>query len=81
VVALGQSLGIATVAEGLETPEHIERMKALGCSFGQGYFFAKPLRAEAVPAGLERLLRRTPKPDRAGRRRSRVQPQLGEGAA
>ena len=78
VVALGQSLGIATVAEGLETPEHVERVKALGCSFGQGYHFAKPMRAEAVPQGLQRLSKRMAEPKRVGRRASGVQPQMGE---
>jgi EAL domain-containing protein (putative c-di-GMP-specific phosphodiesterase class I) len=31
------------VAEGVETPEQIETLKSLGCEYGQGYFFSKPL--------------------------------------
>ena len=34
------------VAEGVETAGQVERLKALGCSFGQGFYFSKP-----VPAG------------------------------
>ena len=55
IVALGESLEIATVAEGIETKEHAERMRSLGCTYGQGYFFAKPMGAEDIEAGVEGL--------------------------
>jgi len=55
IVALGESLNIATVAEGIETMEHAERMRSLGCTYGQGYFFAKPVGAEEIEAGMEGL--------------------------
>ena len=55
IVALGESLEIATVAEGIETKEHAERMRSLGCTYGQGYFFAKPIGAEEIEAGMEGL--------------------------
>ena len=55
IVALGESLEIATVAEGIETREHAERMRSLGCTYGQGYFFARPMAAEDVEAGVEGL--------------------------
>jgi len=55
IVALGESLEIATVAEGIETNEHAERMRSLGCTYGQGYFFAKPMGAEDIEAGVEGL--------------------------
>jgi EAL domain-containing protein (putative c-di-GMP-specific phosphodiesterase class I) len=51
LVALGGSLGIPTIAEGIETPEQAERMRALGCTLGQGYHFARPLPGAAVAAG------------------------------
>ena len=50
VVGLGQSLGLITVAEGIETQEQAEMMLWLGCDFGQGYFFGRPMPAEALPA-------------------------------
>jgi EAL domain-containing protein (putative c-di-GMP-specific phosphodiesterase class I) len=55
IVALGESLDIATVAEGIETKEHADRMRALGCTYGQGYFFAKPISATEIDAGVEGL--------------------------
>jgi diguanylate cyclase (GGDEF)-like protein len=55
IVAIGESLEIATVAEGIETKEQAERMRSLGCSFGQGYFFAKPLTSAEIEAGVEGL--------------------------
>ena len=55
IVALGESLDIATVAEGIETKEQAERMRSLGCTYGQGYFFAKPISATEIEAGMEGL--------------------------
>ena len=46
VVGLGQSLGLATVAEGIENTEQAEMLMWLGCSIGQGYLFGKPGPAE-----------------------------------
>ena len=43
IVAMGRSLDIETVAEGIETEEQANRMRDLGCLFGQGYFFARPM--------------------------------------
>jgi len=55
IVALGESLDIATVAEGIETKEHAERMRSLGCTYGQGYFFARPIGVAEIEAGVEGL--------------------------
>ena len=55
IVALGESLDIATVAEGIETQEQAERMRTLGCTYGQGYYFAKPISATEIDAGIEGL--------------------------
>jgi EAL domain-containing protein (putative c-di-GMP-specific phosphodiesterase class I) len=43
IIGLAQNLGMDVVAEGVETPDQIEMLKALGCEYGQGYFFSKPL--------------------------------------
>ncbi len=42
IVMLAQTLGLATVAEGAETEEHVNLLKALDCGFAQGYYFSKP---------------------------------------
>jgi EAL domain-containing protein (putative c-di-GMP-specific phosphodiesterase class I) len=40
IISMAQSLHLGTVAEGIETREHASQLLALGCSTGQGYFFA-----------------------------------------
>jgi PAS domain S-box-containing protein len=52
VVGLGQSLGLTTVAEGIETQEQAEMMLWLGCDFGQGYFYGRPIPAEELPLSV-----------------------------
>ncbi len=46
ILAMTQSLGIKAVAEGIENEQQLEILRSLGCAFGQGYFFAKPLSHE-----------------------------------
>jgi diguanylate cyclase (GGDEF)-like protein len=46
IVALGQTLGLRIVAEGIEEPGQLERLRDLGCEFGQGFLFARPVSAE-----------------------------------
>lgn len=46
VVQLAKSLEVATVAEGVETAEQLERVQNAGCSRVQGYYYAKPMTAE-----------------------------------
>ena len=48
VLSLADALGMSTTAEGIETVELATTLAALGCSSGQGYYFAKPLEAEAA---------------------------------
>jgi diguanylate cyclase (GGDEF)-like protein len=50
VVALAKSLGIDTVAEGIEDEHQLRSLLAEGCRAGQGYWFGRPMSAEAVPA-------------------------------
>lgn len=54
IVNLGHSLSMRVVAEGVETVEQQQKLKELGCDYGQGYLFAKPLEQEAVRELLER---------------------------
>jgi len=48
VLNLGQSLGRTVIAEGIETPEQLATLRALGVPVGQGYLLSRPLRAEQV---------------------------------
>ena len=52
IVALGRSLGLSTVAEGIETPQQLRVLRGLGCGLGQGYLFGRP----AAAADLEAVL-------------------------
>ena len=42
IILLCKSLGLLSIAEGVETKEQAEALKELGCDIGQGYFFSKP---------------------------------------
>jgi len=48
VLSLADALGMSTTAEGIETVELATTLAALGCAAGQGYYFAKPLEANAA---------------------------------
>lgn len=50
VVRLGQSLGLNVVAEGIESPLQLSRLRDLGCDRGQGYLFGRPRPAALVEA-------------------------------
>ena len=47
VVALGRSLGLQVVAEGIETDAVLERVRELGCEQAQGYFYSRPVSGDA----------------------------------
>ena len=53
IVRLGESLRLDTVAEGIETVAQCESLTAMGCIFGQGYLFSRPLPPEDIDALLE----------------------------
>jgi len=54
IVQLAQSLGLAVVAEGVETEEQRALLAEMGCDYGQGWLFGRPVRAEELQ---ERVLR------------------------
>jgi EAL domain-containing protein (putative c-di-GMP-specific phosphodiesterase class I) len=50
VITLAHTLKMDVVAEGVETARQLEQLSKLGCDFAQGYFFARPMDAEAATA-------------------------------
>jgi diguanylate cyclase (GGDEF)-like protein len=54
IVELARSVGLSVVAEGIETPAQLAALQALRCDYGQGFFFAPPLDAEAAFRATQR---------------------------
>ncbi len=52
VITVAKSLGLSVTAEGIETADQLDQLRTLGCDHGQGYFFAKPMTSDRVPALL-----------------------------
>ena len=57
VRALASNIGVAAVAEGVETEAQLETLREIGCEYAQGYLFAKPAPSEE----MERLLTANPR--------------------
>ena len=53
IVGLANSLGLQCVAEGIEHAQQVAQLRAAGCGFGQGFYFAKPLGADEAVAVVE----------------------------
>ena len=58
VLALGQSLGLTTVAEGVETTAQLDLLRELGCDCAQGFLLARPAPGDEL-AGQEARIRAT----------------------
>jgi EAL domain-containing protein (putative c-di-GMP-specific phosphodiesterase class I) len=50
IVALGRTLGLSVIAEGIEESAQLEVLRTLGCELGQGYLFARPGPGDAIAA-------------------------------
>jgi EAL domain-containing protein (putative c-di-GMP-specific phosphodiesterase class I) len=48
IITLAHSFGKHVIAEGVETGEQLSLLRSLGCEYGQGYFFSKPLESEVA---------------------------------
>lgn len=55
VIALGGELGMATTAEGVETPEQLRVLAQAGCSDIQGYLFSRPVPFDQIPFVLKSM--------------------------
>lgn len=63
VVGLGNSLGLLTVAEGVENQTHADMLLWLGCDLGQGWLYGRPVPSQDLPAFLStRSSRPSPQP-------------------
>ena len=55
IIDLGKSFDLDTVAEGVETPDQADALRALGCRFAQGFLFARPLTVDDVASFLGKV--------------------------
>ncbi|MEO0947697.1 MAG: EAL domain-containing protein, partial [Cyanobacteria bacterium J06641_5] len=53
IVALGHRLGLAVVAEGIEQPAHVAWLRQMGCDYGQGYWYSRPVSSQEIPTLLQ----------------------------
>jgi diguanylate cyclase (GGDEF)-like protein/PAS domain S-box-containing protein len=60
IVALAHNLDMEVIAEGIETPAQLNRLRSIGCELGQGYLFSRPL---SVPAAEKLLAASVTQPD------------------
>jgi diguanylate cyclase (GGDEF)-like protein/PAS domain S-box-containing protein len=58
IISMASSLGLRTIAEGVETLEQLKRLRELGATMGQGFYFSPPLSAEAAERLLSEAARR-----------------------
>jgi EAL domain-containing protein (putative c-di-GMP-specific phosphodiesterase class I) len=53
ILRMARALDLEVVAEGLETEQHLETLRRLGCRYGQGYLFSRPVNVATASALLE----------------------------
>ncbi len=60
IIAMGRSLGLDIVAEGVESTTHMKALRAMGCQYAQGFLFSRPVPAgdfDAASSRVEALLK------------------------
>jgi diguanylate cyclase (GGDEF)-like protein len=61
IVTVARSLKVQVVAEGIETAVQLDRLRKLGCEFGQGYFFSAPVGSQVAEQLLQESLEKSAK--------------------
>ena len=64
IITLPHKMGMKVIAEGLETVRQCERLRELGCEFGQSYYFSQPMESKAVTQFLRQQVGGTRAPAR-----------------
>ncbi|HWM90700.1 MAG TPA: EAL domain-containing protein [Thermoanaerobaculia bacterium] len=62
IVSLGHQLGMGIVAEGIQSLEHVAKLRGLGCEYGQGFFFSHPVDGAEVEELITRAIHEWPSP-------------------
>ena len=58
IVSLARALHLMTIGEGIETPQHLQRLRSIGCELGQGYLFGAAQPADAFGPDPRAAVRR-----------------------
>jgi len=53
ILRLAQGLGLSVVAEGIETREQLVKLASLGCGYGQGYYFSRPVDSDSAQRAIQ----------------------------
>ena len=62
ILRMGDTFRLSTLAEGIEREDSLVRLRELGCTYGQGYLFAEPVRRKEAEALLVQQARQGPRP-------------------
>ncbi|MFL6200165.1 MAG: EAL domain-containing protein [Thermoanaerobaculia bacterium] len=62
IVHLGHQLGMKVVAEGIQSLEHVAKLRGMGCEYGQGFFFSHPVDGAEVEELITRAVHEWPSP-------------------
>jgi EAL domain-containing protein (putative c-di-GMP-specific phosphodiesterase class I) len=52
IVLMAQALNMDVIAEWIETPDQLAQLEAMGCTYGQGHLFSRPIEAAAAARWL-----------------------------
>jgi diguanylate cyclase (GGDEF)-like protein len=63
ISTLARNLGMEVIAEGIETEEQYQQLRMLGCEYGQGYLFSRPVDSASVARLLAQDAKRDTEPD------------------
>jgi len=63
ISTLARNLGMEVIAEGIETEEQYKQLKMLGCEYGQGFLFSRPVNNDGVQHLLTQDAHRDLQPD------------------
>ncbi|MDP3032525.1 MAG: bifunctional diguanylate cyclase/phosphodiesterase [Rhodocyclaceae bacterium] len=55
IVTMARSLGLQVIAEGIETQAQLDILRQMGCGYGQGYFFSKPVKADEFVTAIAKI--------------------------
>lgn len=65
ILQMTASLGVISVAEGIERPEQMDALQHMGCDIGQGYLLSSPLEADAICSKLDNAVQVATRPQSA----------------